>query len=292
MKRKMRRSWRRKTAAIATAILTVSFGGVSHAMPQGEVIRSGDATIQRSDDNKRMEVNQSTKRVAIDWSSFDIANDERVHFKQPDASSVALNRVTGDARSVIDGQLSGNGRVYVINPNGVLFGKNASVDVGSLVASTAKVSDAAMAGFGSSTGDVALSIDDANAKAAVINEGRIKAEGGLVALHAAVVENAGTINGDKVALAAAKNISLAADTAGKLNFTVDGTLAKASTLNSGVLKSDGGYIVMTAKQAGDVMSTVVNNTGTIEAKTLRENEKGGDPSGRRRYGPCFGQWHA
>jgi len=276
MRRKMRRSWRRKTAAIATAILTVSFGGVSHAMPQGEAVRSGEATIQRSADNKNMDVNQSTKRVAIDWSNFDIANDERVNFRQPDADSIALNRVTGDAKSVIDGQLSGNGRVYVINPNGVLFGKNASVDVGSLVASTAKVSDAAMAGFGSSTGDVALSIDDANAKAAVINEGRIKAEGGLVALHAAVVENAGTItsNGGKIALAAAKNISLAADTAGKLNFTVDGMLAKASTLNSGVLKSDGGYVVMTAKQAGDVMSTVVNNTGTIEAKTLRQDEKG------------------
>ena len=245
-------------------------------MPQGEAVRSGEATIQRSADNKNMDVNQSTKRVAIDWSNFDIANDERVNFRQPDADSIALNRVTGDAKSVIDGQLSGNGRVYVINPNGVLFGKNASVDVGSLVASTAKVSDAAMAGFGSSTGDVALSLDDANAKAAVINEGQIKAEGGLVALHAASVENAGTItsNGGKIALAAAKNISLAADTAGKLNFTVDGTLAKASTLNSGVLKSDGGYVVMTAKQAGDVMSTVVNNTGTIEAKTLRQDEKG------------------
>ena len=276
MRRKMRRSWRRKTAAIATAILTVAFGGVSHAMPQGEVIRSGDATIQRSDDNKSMEVNQSTKRVAIDWSSFDIANDERVHFKQPDASAVALNRVTGDAKSIIDGQLSSNGRVYVINPNGVLFGQNASVDVGSLVASTAKVSDATMIGFGKSSGDLTLSLDDANTQAAVINEGQIKAEGGLVALHAASVENSGTITSDggKIALAAAKNISLAADTAGKLNFTVDGALAKASTLNSGVLKSDGGYVVMTAKQAGDVMSTVVNNTGTIEAKTLREDEKG------------------
>ena len=276
MKRKMRRSWRRKTAAIVTAILTVSFGGVSHAMPQGEVIRSGDATIQRSDDNKSMEVNQSTKRVAIDWSNFDIAKDERVNFKQPDASAVALNRVTGDAKSIIDGQLSSNGRVYVINPNGVLFGQNASVDVGSLVASTAKVSDATMIGFGKSSGGLTLSLDDANTQAAVINEGQIKAEGGLVALHAASVENGGTITSDggKIALAAAKNISLAADTAGKLNFTVDGALAKASTLNSGVLKSDGGYVVMTAKQAGDVMSTVVNNTGTIEAKTLREDEKG------------------
>ncbi|MGO5131890.1 two-partner secretion domain-containing protein [Mitsuokella jalaludinii] len=265
-----------KTAAVAAAMLTVSFGSITHAMPQGEVVRSGAATIQRSDDHKNMEIDQGTKRAAIDWSSFDIANDERVNFRQPDASSIALNRVTGDAKSVIDGKLTGNGQIFVVNPNGVLFGQHASVDVGSLVASTAKVSDATMTGFGSSKGDVALSVDDANTGASVINAGQIKAEGGLVALHAAVVENNGMITneGGRIALAAAKTISLSADTAGKINFDVDGTLAKASTLNTGVLKSDGGYVVMTAKQAGDVMSTVVNNTGTIEARTLRQDEKG------------------
>ena len=276
MRRRMRRSWQHKTAAVAAAMLTMSFGGITHAMPQGDVVRSGEATVQRSDDNKSMEINQSTKRVAIDWKNFDIANDERVNFRQPDAQSIALNRVTGDAKSVIDGQLTGNGQVFVVNPNGVLFGQNASVDVGSLVASTARVSDAAMAGFGTSTGDVSLAVDDANTSASVINEGQIKAEGGLVALHASSVANNGTITneGGRIALAAAKTITLSADTAGKINFDVDGKLAKASTLNTGVLKADGGYIVMTAKQAGDVMSTVVNNTGTIEARTLHKDEKG------------------
>lgn len=177
-------------------MLTVSFGGITHAMPQGEVVRSGAATIQRSDDHKNMEIDQGTKRAAIDWSSFDIANDERVNFRQPDASSIALNRVTGDAKSVIDGKLTGNGQIFVVNPNGVLFGQHASVDVGSLVASTAKVSDATMTGFGSSKGDVALSVDDANTGASVINAGQIKAEGGLVALHAAVVENNGMITNE------------------------------------------------------------------------------------------------
>lgn len=77
-----------------------------------------------------------------------------------------------------------------------------------------------------------------------------------------------------VALTAAKNLNLSSDADGKLNFTVDGTLARAQSLNSGTLKADGGYVVMTAKSAGDVLSTVVNNSGTIEAKTLRKNEKG------------------
>lgn len=195
-------------------------------------------------------------------------------FRQPDRDSVALNRVVGDAASVIDGALSGNGHVYVINPNGVLFGKNASVDVGSLVASTARISDRDMTNFAGADGITMAIPEDSSAK--VINAGTIRAEGGLVVLHAAEVENSGTIVNPEgtTALAAAKNLSLSADTAGKINFTVDGALAKAKALNSGMLKADGGYLVMTARSAGDVMSTVVNNTGTMEAKTLRQDEKG------------------
>ena len=274
MKRAMRRrkTWQRQTAAITAAMMAMSVGGIAYAMPQGEVIRSGKGEITRQD--KDMTVNQDSKRLAIDWAGFDIANDERVTFRQPDRDSVALNRVVGDAASVIDGALSGNGHVYVINPNGVLFGKNASVDVGSLVASTARISDRDMTNFAGADGITMAIPEDSSAK--VINAGTIRAEGGLVVLHAAEVENSGTITNPEgtTALAAARNLSLSADTAGKINFTVDGALAKAKALNSGMLKADGGYLVMTARSAGDVMSTVVNNTGTMEAKTLRQNEKG------------------
>ena len=253
-------------------MMAMSVGGIAYAMPQGEVIRSGKGEITRQD--KDMTVNQDSKHLAIDWAGFDIANDERVTFRQPDRDSVALNRVVGDAASVIDGALSGNGHVYVINPNGVLFGKNASVDVGSLVASTARISDRDMTNFAGADGITMAIPEDSSAK--VINAGTIRAEGGLVVLHAAEVENSGTITNPEgtTALAAARNLSLSADTAGKINFTVDGALAKAKALNSGMLKADGGYLVMTARSAGDVMSTVVNNTGTMEAKTLRQNEKG------------------
>ena len=274
MKRAMRRrkTWQRQAAAITAAMMAMSVGGIAYAMPQGEVIRSGKGEITRQD--KDMTVNQDSKRLAINWSGFDIANDERVTFRQPDKDSVALNRVVGDAASVIDGTLSGNGHVYVINPNGVLFGKNASVDVGSLVASTARISDSDMTNFANADGITMAIPEDSSAK--VINAGTIRAEGGLVVLHAAEVENSGTITNPEgtTVLAAARNLSLSADTAGKINFTVDGALAKAKALNSGMLKADGGYLVMTARSAGDVMSTVVNNTGTMEAKTLRQNEKG------------------
>ena len=152
MKRAMRRrkTWQRQAAALTAAMMAMSVGGIAYAMPQGEVIRSGKGEITRQD--KDMTVNQDSKHLAIDWAGFDIANDERVTFRQPDRDSVALNRVVGDAASVIDGALSGNGHVYVINPNGVLFGKNASVDVGSLVASTARISDRDMTNFAGADG--------------------------------------------------------------------------------------------------------------------------------------------
>lgn len=97
-----------------------------------------------------------------------------------------------------------------------------------------------------------------------------------MALHAAKVENSGTISntGGSAVLAAADTLTLTPDADGKPNFTVDGKAAEASALNKGAITADGGTIVMTADSASDVMSTVVNNSGTLQAKTLRKNEKG------------------
>lgn len=268
-------SWQSKSAAVAIAIMAMSLHSSSvQAMPEQGKVVAGQGEIARPDD-KTMVINQKTDRLALDWQKFNIAKDEKVHFDQNSKSAIAINRVVGDGRSIIDGSLSATGNVFVINPNGVLFGKNSSVDVGGLVASTANVTDEDMRNFTQGKGDLGLQIA-AGREASVINAGTIKAEGGLVALHATTVENTGTIanEGGTTALAVAKSLNIAADTAGKLNFTVNGSLANAKALNSGTLQSDGGYIVMTAKSAGDVMSTVVNNTGIIEAKTLHTNDKG------------------
>ncbi len=254
-------------------LLAMALGGSVQAMPSGGTIRSGNGSIVEQ--GQTMTVQQNSNRMAIDWTQFNIAKNETVRYTQPDKNAVALNRVTGGQQSLIEGNLNANGHVFLVNPNGVVFGKNASVDVGGLVASTARLADDTMNHFGSSQDSLNLAVDNEN-NAAVINEGIIKAQGGLVALHASNVENSGTItdDGGTVALTAAKNLNLSSDADGKLIFTVDGTMARAQSLNSGTLKADGGYVVMTAKSAGDVLSTVVNNSGTIEAKTLRKNEKG------------------
>ena len=268
---KYTKKWKRKLSA--GVLLALSLGGTAYAMPTGGQIQSGQGTIAQN--GKNMTVTQQSGKMAVDWTQFNIARDEAVKFAQPGRDAVALNRITGGQKSVIDGALSANGNLFLVNPNGVVFDKTSSIEVGSLVASTAQLNDTFMKNFASSTANLNLTIGDGNSSA-ILNEGTITAQGGLVALHAAQVENTGTISnaGGQVALAAAKQLTLSPDSDGKLNYAVDGELAQAKALNSGRIQADGGYVVMTAKSADDVLGTVVNNTGTIEARTLRKDEKG------------------
>lgn len=262
--------WKKTLALLVMSALSLGASSVD-AMPEGGVIRSGEGAV--SQNGREMTIRQDSGRLAMDWTNFNVGKDEIVRFQQPGKDALALNRVTGNQQSVIDGSLLSNGHVLLVNPNGVVIGKNASIDVGGLVASTAHVKDNFMKDFGNSTGSFNLGgVSDGK----IINEGTINAEGGLVALHAAKVENSGTItsNGGSVLMAAADTLTLTPDTDGKLNFTVDGKVAEASALNKGAITADGGTIVMTADSASDVMSTVVNNEGTLQARTLRKNEKG------------------
>ena len=265
------RKW--KNSLTAGILLALSLGGTACAMPAGGQIQSGQGAIAQ--DGKNMTVTQNSGKMAVDWTQFNIAKDEAVKFAQPGRDAVALNRITGGQKSVIDGALSANGNLLLVNPNGVVFGKTATVDVGSLVASTAQLNDPFMKSFAGSTANLNLTIGEGNTST-ILNEGTIAAQSGLVALHAAQVENTGTISnpGGTVALAAAKQLTLSPDGDGKLNYAVDGDLAQAKALNSGRIQADGGYVVMTAKSAQDLLGTVVNNTGTLEARTLRKDEKG------------------
>lgn len=262
--------WKKTLALLVMSALSLGASSVD-AMPEGGVVRSGSGSVTQN--GKEMTIRQDSGRLAMDWTGFSVGKDETVRFQQPGKDALALNRVTGNQQSVIDGSLLSNGHVLLVNPNGVVIGKNASIDVGGLVASTAQVKDNFMKEFGNSTGAFSLGgLSDGK----IINEGTIQAEGGLVALHAAKVENSGTISntGGSAVLAAADTLTLTPDADGKLNFTVDGKTAEASALNKGAITADGGTIVMTADSASDVMSTVVNNSGTLQARTLRKNEKG------------------
>lgn len=239
------------------------------ALPSGGVVTAGSAHI--SQDANRLTINQQTPKTAINWQSFDIGRDARVDFVQPSSSAIALNRVLGADGSQILGQLNANGQVFLINPNGVLFGQSASVNVGGLVASTLNLSDSDfMAGNYRFSGK-----GKDSSGGAVINQGRITAaNGGVVALLGGSVSNQGTIQANlgTVALAAGNQISLDFAGDGLLNLVVDESALNAQVENRQLIRANGGQVVMTAKATGALLQTVVNNTGIVQAQTLHRRK--------------------
>lgn len=156
-----------------------------NALPGGFTRISGqvaDPVITGS----HMEITQGSQRATINWLNFDIGSRASVNVKQLDSSSVLLSRVTGPTASRIEGQLSANGQVFLINPNGVLFGKGAQVNVGGLVASTLNIRDQDFL-----SGNYVFSGDGG----AITNQGKINAApGGYLAFIAPNITNSGTIS--------------------------------------------------------------------------------------------------
>jgi filamentous hemagglutinin family protein len=107
------------TSALA-GLAAISAIPVSLANPTGGQVAAGQAAITAAGPN--LTVTQSTGRVVIDWSTFNIAPNENVLFRQPSGSSIALNRIHDANPSQIDGSLTANGQVWLINANGIMFG--------------------------------------------------------------------------------------------------------------------------------------------------------------------------
>jgi filamentous hemagglutinin family protein len=241
------------------------------AAPSGGSVVSGAATISQS--GAVTNIAQSTNKAIINWWSFSIAAGETVNFNQPSALSVTLNRVVGNEASVIAGALNANGRVFLVNSNGILFSKGSQVNVGGLVASTLNISDADfLAGnhvfSGSST-------------ASVVNQGRIRAsEGGYVALLGKTVANEGTIVAKlgSIALASGEKITLSLGPDQPFDVSVDAGAINALVENKGAIKADGGTIILTAKAKDALLSAQVNNTGLVRARTIADLTGGSSAS--------------
>jgi filamentous hemagglutinin family protein len=250
---------------ILAASLMLAFGSHAYALPTGGAVSAGSATIASG--SGKTTINQSSQNVAINWQSFSIGKTEAVQFVQPNSNSVALNRVLGPDPSSILGSLTANGKVFLVNPNGILFAQGAQVNVAGLVASTGSISDSNfMAGnykfSGTSVGTV-------------INRGSITADGGYVALLGASVSNEGVISArlGTVALAAGNAFTLDVAGDGLLNVVVNEGAVNALAQNGGLIRADGGQVLLTAQSAGSLLQSAVNNTGVIQAQTV-ENHNG------------------
>jgi filamentous hemagglutinin family protein len=255
-------------AAIAIKALAISLmmvGAGAWAAPMNGVVSAGGATIGGAPGS--LVINQSTQSAAIHWQSFNVAAGESVRFIQPSSNAVALNRVLGSDPSSILGTLIANGKVFLVNPNGILFGKGASVNVGGLVASSLNISDADFM-----AGNYRFSSAGAGA---VANHGTINAPGGHVALLGANVSNDGVITArlGSVALAAGNAITLDVAGDGLLNVAISQGTVNALVQNGGLIQADGGQVLLSARAAGGLLQGGVNNSGVIQARSL-ENRNG------------------
>lgn len=233
------------------------------ALPTGEQVSQGQATFARS--GSTLAVHQASQNAEIRWQSFDIGSQARVAFQQPNASAIAVNRILGVNGSQIMGQLSANGQVFLINPNGILFGRGAQVDVGGLVASTL---DLAQADY--SAGRFVFQ----GSGGRVENQGRVNA-GRLLLLGGEAV-NSGALNapGGSIELAAGGRATLTLDGAQLFQLKLDEGVARALVSNSGSIQAANGVVRLSAKAVDTALGAVVNNEGLMEARGL--SREGGE----------------
>src|SRR5487761_697562 len=164
----VRKELRAVTLGVATAI---GIGGglpAAIANPIGGAVVSGQGSISSPNAATTL-INQQSNQLTLNWSSFNIASGQTVRFVQPSSSAVALNNILSQSPSQIFGELDANGRVVLINPNGILFGRSAQLNVGSLIASSLELKE-----YDPATGR--LSFQSLSGHAGVIdNEGTITA---------------------------------------------------------------------------------------------------------------------
>jgi filamentous hemagglutinin family protein len=262
------RAWLLGTTALLPAAGALGQTVAPNTLPTGGRVSAGSAAISQS--GTAMQVTQTTDRAAINWQGFSVGAGASVNFQQPSAASWTLNRVVGPDPSVIAGSITANGGVAIVNQSGMVFAQGAQVNVGSLIASAANITDANfMAGK--------MVFDGApNEGAKVENHGDITvADRGLAALVGPRVGNSGTIRArlGRVALQGAETYSL--DLAGDGLLSIDVTQAVRTTAdgatalvtNSGSIDASGGSVLISAHAASALVEDLVRNTGQVRADT-------------------------
>jgi filamentous hemagglutinin family protein len=247
------------------------------AGPDGGQVVGGSATIN-GQGTRSVTIDQSSQNLIINWQTFNIGRGESTTFNQPNGNAIALNRVVGGlGPSFLDGTLTANGRVFIINGDGILFGPHSSITTAGFLASTHDIRNSDFM-----AGRYNFSIPG-NPAASIVNLGSITAtSGGFAALVAPGVRNSGTIT------ATLGTVALAAGNAFTLDFYGDrlitlavndqiaqqvidvetGKPLKSLVGNDGKLSANGGRVELTAAAARAVVDSVINTSGVIEADSV------------------------
>jgi len=264
-------------SVLSSAFLFFHLGLLSniYAAPQGGQVVGGSGSINQS--GLQTTINQTTQNMAIDWQSYNVQQNERVQYVQPNSRSISLNRILGNNASTIRGQIDANGQVILVNPNGIFFSSTATINVGGLMASglDIKPSDFMNGNY--------IFNEVAGTDGFVINSGIINAAtGGNVTLLGKQVKNDGMIVArlGTVNMAAGKAAVVTFDNAGLLGVRITKEVLQnelgidPAVLNSGNINAEGGRILLTASVSRDIFSSAVNTGGMEQATSAVVNADG------------------
>ncbi len=238
----------------------------SQALPQGEQVLAGSVSFNRNIPDT-LNVNSASQTAIVNYQSFNVGSAETVNFNLPSAQSAILNRVVGANPSEILGRINSNGQVFLINNNGIVFGQNAQINVGSLTASTLNITDSDFL-----SGNYRF-IQDGKA-AGIINFGSLSAQENMN-LIAGSIRNSGNLSGQRVNLLVGKQVAFNLDRNISANVTIDQPLEERVIDFQQAIYNDGnittpseGTIALQSSMLGSVYDLAVNNTGIIQARGM------------------------
>lgn len=251
----------------AAALLLLGTGMASHpsqATPIGGIVSKGAAVI--ATDGQATNITQTTKRAAIYWRDFTVAEGEAAHFAVPD-NGVTLNYIYTSSRTKIMGQVTSNGTLYFVNKNGFVFGPNSSVTAKNLLVTTHMI---ALDQFMSNQTSEQFTPSDNRAAIIILNGAIHLADGGCLGVFGYEIETTNTAkiearHGEMV-LAAGGLQKINFDGEGGLNFVQTNSTKPAPTvLNEGVILAPGGRITLIAQASPNFANALVENTGRLDS---------------------------
>ena len=231
------------------------------ATPTDYEVQYGDVAVEYNENHTIVDI--ASNEAIINWASLDTVSGEILEFIQQSSSSAVLNRVISGSPTQFDGSLLANGRVFVVNPAGVIFGAGSTINVAELVASSLNISNDDF---------INGRFDFAEGNGAVINEGHITAEN--VALIGKKVFNTGVITSPDgyVVMLAGDRVLLGQDGSNvvvevtSVTLPEDGQLQLddiGSVVNEGTIEAPGGNVVLAA---GDVFSRAITGVESLAFK--------------------------
>jgi hypothetical protein len=236
-------------------------------MPSVTVAR-GDAVVNPATGTYQ-QIDQASLR-AIYEGSMTMGSNAHLHLNHAvfGRSGLGLFKDVSGSLSQIFGRITSNGQVFISNPNGVLFGSSARVDVGGLFATTLSTNDDQFM-----AGGARIQWTNNGATGTVTNQGEIITASGYAALAGPQVRNDGIIRAQtgSVVLAAGDRVNLDLIGDGLISVSVDQAAMNASAINAGTIEADGGKVLLTVRSAGSLLDTVINAGGVIRATSLIEH---------------------